>query len=204
MNHEIVFTNIYDSQEWGQTFSNTFTGSSGPGSSIEYNREYIGFLRSFLQTYQIRSVVDLGCGDWRCGTAIYSDIPCSYTGYDVYKKMIESHRQSFRNPLWQFECKNCAAELDTMVDADLLIVKDVLQHWSDEEVTHFMEYQMKAKKYKYILITNCVNEYDGSLQKPGGWRQLSKTHPLLIPYALQEIFRYDTKQVLLFSPSSLK
>jgi hypothetical protein len=38
--------------------------------------------------------------------------------------------------------------------ADLLIAKDVFQHWSDEAVLEFLPV---LARFKYALITNCVN-----------------------------------------------
>lgn len=200
MNHESIFTKIYKTQEWGQSFTEAFVGSSGPGSSTAYNEEYIEYLRTFIKKFQISSVVDIGCGDWRCGPAIYGDLSCSYVGYDIYQEMIDSHNKIYKSDTWRFECKNCAAELDELESADLLVVKDVLQHWSDEYVANFLKFQTEQKKYKYILITNCAAENTDSLQTSGGWRQLPKSHPLFQPYPFVEVFRYSTKQVLLLMP----
>ena len=87
-----------------------------------------------------------------------------------------------------------------MANADLLIIKDVLQHWSDPEVRKFLDDMVALKKYKYILVINCADESRSMLMEAGGWRTLSHNHPLLGDYGLIEIFKYNTKSVLLMKP----
>jgi len=200
MSHEHVFTNIYENKMWGEDVSDSFKGSSGCGSTLEFNNQYIAFLRDFIEKHNVKSVVDLGCGDWRCGRSIYENLSCSYIGYDIYEPMIKSHNELFKDSRWKFEVMNCFANLDCMANADLLIVKDVLQHWSDKEVTEFMEFQKRTKKYKYILIVNCSFATEDVLLSAGGWRTLPKNHALFLKYNLTELFKYSTKNVLLMIP----
>ena len=202
MEHPQVFTRIYESSEWGHPVSLHFKGSSGDGSSEEYNRDYIAFLKAFIRQQEIKSVVDAGCGDWRCGKAIYYKTDVKYTGYDIYKEMIDSHNKIYQplSRFWTFEVKNCLTDTLSMADADLLIIKDVLQHWSDPEVRKFLDDMVALKKYKYILVINCADESRSMLMEAGGWRTLSHSHPLLGDYGLIEIFKYNTKSVLLMKP----
>jgi SAM-dependent methyltransferase len=200
MNHEEIFNFMYERNCWGPSISQYYSGCSGSGSDPTAMAPYIQYVKSFIRSRKIQTIVDLGCGDWRCGPALYGDEFCYYLGYDTYQNMINAHRVTYRDPRWRFETKNCLADLSGMESADLLIVKDVLQHWTDKEVTEFMEFQKAAKKYKYILITNCANTTYETIQKAGEWRTLGKDHPLLAPYTLQEVLRYDTKAILLFEP----
>jgi hypothetical protein len=85
-----------------------------------------------------------------------------------------------------------------MVSADLLVLKDILQHWTDEEVIMFMDWATTSGKYKFIFITNCSGENTGTLDTPGRWRGLTETHPLLAKYGLRRIFSYGTKRCLLW------
>src|SRR5437870_4263480 len=59
---EEVFTEIYNQAIWGANEQGE--GYSGPGSTMASTVEYRGFLQNFLKEKGIRSVVDLGCGDW--------------------------------------------------------------------------------------------------------------------------------------------
>lgn len=87
-----VFTNIYENCSWANNNNTEYKGSSGPGSSINYNKDtYVPFLKKFILDNNIKNIVDLGCGDFLCGKLIYDDLDISYTGYDAYNKIIEYH-----------------------------------------------------------------------------------------------------------------
>jgi hypothetical protein len=82
---ESVFTHIYENNVWGNNNSTNYNGSSGSGSDIDYNRHnYIPFLKKFIIDNNIKTIIDLGCGDFRCGTLIYDDLDILYNGYDTY------------------------------------------------------------------------------------------------------------------------
>lgn len=87
---EDYFTNIYEKNEWGNNNNTYYRGSSGGGSTIDYNKDsYIPFLKNFIVNYNIKNIVDIGCGDFLCGKLIYDDLDIVYTGYDTYKPIIE-------------------------------------------------------------------------------------------------------------------
>ena len=81
---EQVFTYIYENNIWGNNLNSQYSGSSGDGSTIEFNKDtYVNFVQNFIKDYGIKSVVDLGCGDFRCGSLIYDELNVKYTGYDL-------------------------------------------------------------------------------------------------------------------------
>ena len=69
---------------------------------ISYNEEYILFLKNWIKENNIKSVVDLGCGDFKCGKLIYDDLDVSYTGYDAYNKLIEYHQENIQDTKYEF------------------------------------------------------------------------------------------------------
>ena len=64
---EHIFTNIYENSVWGNNNNKEYKGSSGLGSEVEYNKDYIPLLKKIINDYNVKSVVDLGCGDFRIG-----------------------------------------------------------------------------------------------------------------------------------------
>ena len=44
---------------------NMWLFGSGSGSLAINNRPYISFLKDFISNNKIKSVVDIGCGDWQ-------------------------------------------------------------------------------------------------------------------------------------------
>ena len=55
-NMEQIFTNIYETSNWGNNNNSEYNGSSGQGSNIDYNiTTYIPFLKNFITTNNIKS-----------------------------------------------------------------------------------------------------------------------------------------------------
>lgn len=146
---EQVFTSIYSNAFWGTNAEGD--GWSGIGSSYEATAQYREFIADFLKNYAIRSVVDLGCGDWEFSRYIdWKDI--SYLGIDIVEHVIEKNKKRFEADNVHFEHSN-ALKYD-LPYADLLICKEVLQHLSNDDIRSICS---QFKKYKYCLITNGID-----------------------------------------------
>ena len=52
-NMPTIFTNMYNNLSWGNNYCEQYQGSSGPGSFIGYNSEYISFLQQFINANKI-------------------------------------------------------------------------------------------------------------------------------------------------------
>ena len=142
---ESEFKNIYDNNKWGH--------GSGDGSRLKSVKDYMSFLERFLQDNNIKSVVDAGCGDWQFSKDInWNDI--DYKGFDIVDSVIENNLENFSDKNISFEVYN--GNPDDLPCADLLIVKDVLQHLPYEDTLEFIN---NFSKYKYCLITNCINPH---------------------------------------------
>ena len=128
---EQVFTNIYNNHIWGNNNNPEYNGSSGGGSDIDYNKEsYIPLLKKFITDNKIKTVVDLGCGDFRCGKLLYDNLDIIYTGYDTYKKIIEyNSKYNSSSEKYSFHHLDFCNSKESIIDGDLCILKDVLQHW---------------------------------------------------------------------------
>jgi hypothetical protein len=101
---EKTFTYIYENNIWGSNNNNEYSGSSGDGSSIEYNKvTWNKFLKNFININNINSVIDLGCGDFINGHLIYDELDILYTGYDVYEKLINFHVKNNQNSKYNFK-----------------------------------------------------------------------------------------------------
>ena len=196
---ESVFTKIYDTNEWGNNNNKEYNGSSGEGSDVSVNiNTYVPFLKEFIQKNNIKSVVDLGCGDVRCGHLIYDDLDVTYTGYDTYKKIIEYNSRQYSKPKYTFIHSDFCNKKDQIINADMCILKDVLQHWSLDNIYTFLDYIIANKKFKYILITNCCHQKaDNTEIKTGSFRPLSSEYLPLKKYSPKKVYKYHTKEVCL-------
>ena len=200
---ETLFTKIYETNAWGSSISTDFDGNSGGGSAVNSNiTTYIPFLRSFITDNQIKSVVDLGCGDFRCGPHIYDDLDVSYFGYDTYEKVITCHKKTFFDSKKYTFCHlDFSIHPDEIVGADLCILKDVLQHWENfDDIYRVLDSLTTSKKFKYIMIVNCsYQDKDGykenKMYGPGVFRPLSARFLPLQKYTPTIIYKYGSKEV---------
>lgn len=185
-----TFSEIYQNRKWYK--------GSGSGSLAENTAPYRLLLQELINRDDIRTVIDLGCGDWQFSKLIdWSSV--SYNGIDVVPEVIESNIRLYGNlPHITFTCKDMLYEKPK---ADLLIVKDVLQHWPNEDIQLFLKH---VQGCKYVLITNSICTVDISDPKNevfntdlnhdiarGGLHSIDLTQaPFFLP--VTELLRYDS------------
>jgi SAM-dependent methyltransferase len=136
------FENIYAQNLWGS--------GSGEGSLPISTKGYARFLQIFLRINRVASTVDLGCGDWQFSRFIdWSGM--RYRGFDIVRPVIEQNRKLYTRAGVDFDVS--PEQFDELPNADLLIVKDVLQHWSNAAIERFLP---TLKRYPLALLTNCI------------------------------------------------
>ena len=159
---------------------------------------YIPFLKKFIIDKNIKKIVDLGCGDFKCGNSIYDDLDIIYTGYDAYKKIIDYNSKKYSKSKYTFEHLDFCYKKENIEGGDLCILKDVLQHWSLNNIYAFLDYLTETKKFKYVLIINCCNQsQDNTDINIGECRGLSCNYLPLKKYNPTKLYYYNTKEVSL-------
>jgi SAM-dependent methyltransferase len=153
---------------------------SGEGSLPIHTKGYIKFIQKFIAKHKVKSVVDLGCGDWQFTRYIDWGIT-HYSGIDVVSTVIDDNNKQFSSSNIEFLLSSGnPAELP---NADLLIAKDVLQHWLNVNVKAFLPL---LGRYSFSLLTNCINPQGKTLNtdiQDGGFRYLDLRLP---PFSLAE------------------
>lgn len=194
---EEVFTNVYENCIWGNNNIKEYNGSSGGGSSIDYNIDtYVIFLKNFINNNKIKNIVDLGCGDFICGKLIYDNLDILYTGYDTYKKLIDYNSTQYLLPKFNFIHLDIFNNRENIINGDMCILKDILQHWSLDSIYIFLDYLIASKKFKYILICNCCNQNSDNVDiENGGGRPLSCDYFPLKKYNPKKIYNYNSKEI---------
>ena len=168
-----AFSHIYEFQLWGANEEGQ--GCSGSGSTVQTTQEYRELLELCLHVFDIKSVVDLGCGDWEFSRMIpWAQI--DYKGFDVVSSVIERNIKKYAREGISFAVLDATNQ--QLPAADLLICKDVLQHLSNDDVTHIIK---QFSKFKYCLITNDVYGHSLSSDNPdivsGDYRPIDITMP---------------------------
>jgi hypothetical protein len=193
-----IFTSVYENKVWGNNNNTEYKGSSGDGSLLKNNNEYISFMKSFIKEKSIETVVDLGCGDWQCGVALYDDLTINYTGYDAYEKVVVFNTKTHGSSKYTFTHLDFLNNPSNIKSADLCIIKDVLQHWPLESINAFLDYIVGSGKFKYVIVVNCKwQNTDNTQIQMGEFRPLSKDYLPLKKYAPIHLLSYSSKEILL-------
>jgi SAM-dependent methyltransferase len=181
--HAQIFDFIYAADLW--------EGGSGAGSKPKATQLYRAFLQDFMAKNAIRSVVDVGCGDWQSSQLIdWSGI--DYLGIDVSSVALVNAGRFAKEGVRFIEDD---ARTINLPEADLLIMKDVLQHWSNADIIATIP---KFRRFRYCLITNGATErvraHVNSNIPAGGYRPIDLSQP---PFSVPGSFvlSYDVPYV---------
>tara|TARA_R110002124_G_scaffold91609_1_gene233144 strand:+ start:3411 stop:4067 length:657 start_codon:yes stop_codon:yes gene_type:complete len=141
-----VMHQIYDLKLWG---GNEFDFYSGQGShDSKVITPYLNDVITFLKSHNTSLVVcDLGCGDFNIGKH-FTKYTKKYIAVDIVEKLIERNKALFKEENLEFQCLNIAK--DELPEADCIIIRQVLQHLSNDEILNIVK---KLNNYKYIILT---------------------------------------------------
>lgn len=144
-----TFTEIYRTNGWGVSEDGTFC--SGHGSRNEFATRYAQLVNDLILSQRITSILDIGCGDYKVAEQFSFGAETSYVGMDVVPDLIEHHQRVHARSNVNFVCANAID--DALPDADLCLIRQVLQHLSNEQIAKILA---KCRKYRYLIITEDV------------------------------------------------
>lgn len=121
-------------------------GTSGAGSYGKYQKYKSSIINNFLETHEVKSVIEFGCGD---GNQLQDIHYLNYIGFDVSHTTIEHCQTKFQNDAGKQFFHVSAFKNQT---ADLAVSLDVIYHLVEDDV--YMEYMssLVASAQEYIII----------------------------------------------------
>lgn len=141
MSNQEVFSKIYKESLWGD--------GSGAGSKIENVTEYVAVLQEYINKPEVKTVIDIGCGDWQFSK--FLDLSSvSYLGLDVVESIIEYNTNLYSSSNVKF--LNCDITTYDIPKVDLIICKDILQHLCNKDVYIIVKKIIEFSKFS--LVTN--------------------------------------------------
>jgi len=198
-----AFDSIYADSRWGRSADGH--GLSGPGSTLEATSQYRSFIEDLIRDEGVRSVVDAGCGDWSFSQHIDWGA-AAYRGLDVVDVLVEKLQAAHEGPNIRFDQQDITDELPT---ADLLIVKDVLQHLPNAYIHKFIRNNLHANRYRIAVVVNdrTFDHRDNRDIRVGGFRGLDlraepfhltpteelRPFPGLAPEKVVQVFRFGDR-----------
>jgi SAM-dependent methyltransferase len=138
------FNTIYRENLWKNDES-----ISGDGSTLKCSYPYLSFLNEFVTDNNIKKIIDLGCGDFNL-MKHFDFKNVEYLGIDLVNELIEQNNINYGTYNIKFTT-NKIHDYEFDDKYDLIICKDVLQHWSNVNVISFIN---SIKNYKYCLLIN--------------------------------------------------
>lgn len=144
-----VFTSIYEQGRWGTGETRYY---SGPGSHEEaYVTPYVEAVAKFVDTLPSSvTAVDIGCGDFNVGSRV-APLFESYTGCDVVLAVVEENRARFGDKFL-----HCDATRDPIPSADVVIIREVLQHLSNADIAALLANLRNNTEFKHLIVTNSI------------------------------------------------
>jgi hypothetical protein len=150
-----IFSKIYKHKTWGTSESDHLPFNSGGGSvELEVIDPYIIAVQKFVACLPNRiAAVDLGCGDFRVGSRLVNFFE-RYIACDVVEELLEFNRGYYRYLPVEFRLLDLT--IDPIPLGDLLIVRQVLQHLSNKDISRFL--RRIPKEFCYLLVTEHLPE----------------------------------------------
>lgn len=142
---EDIFSEVYKKNTWGGDPGTFYSGSGTDHPNVVL---YIEHLVEFIKTRKITSIAEIGCGDFTIMQEVLDRVNIHYTGADIVPELIGHHQEEYGNDKRQFIQLNAAK--DDLPHADMIIIRQVLQHLSNSEIKKILT---KLSKYRYAYIT---------------------------------------------------
>ena len=137
---------VYEMNLWGESDAAFY---SGEGSHLpEIVEPYIEVVNLFLSSFEKPlTVCDMGCGDFNIGQQLFAQTK-QYIAVDIVPKLIAYNQENFKQENLSFHCLDIAK--DELPIADCAIIRQVLQHLSNDEIQSVVK---QLSKYKYVILT---------------------------------------------------
>ncbi|MFV9552281.1 class I SAM-dependent methyltransferase [Algibacter sp. PT7-4] len=144
-----VMNQIYDMKLWGGKNTTFYSGFGSHNLDIitPYLEQVIQFLNSHEKPL---TVCDLGCGDFNIGKHLTKHTK-QYYAIDIVEKLINRNKKLYNQNNLKFYCLDISK--DKLPSADCIILRQVLQHLSNNEIKNIIK-QMAV--YKYIILTEHI------------------------------------------------
>jgi len=159
-----IFSTIYRENVWGGKPGEFY---SGEGTHDVDTVEYIERVIDFVKANNIKSIAEVGCGDFAIMKKILAKLPnVEYTGMDVVPDLISYNKANNETDRIKFQVTD--AIVDPLAPADLLIIRQVLQHLKNDDISSILR---KIDAYKFALISEHIpitKDAEPNLEKSTG------------------------------------
>jgi predicted RNA methylase len=145
-----IFAGIYAEGRWGRDADDPHGWFSGSGSHDPAITDgYVAAIGAFAGAFaQPPSVADLGCGDFHVGARLRSAFG-AYVACDVVPGLIARNQQHYAALGVDFRVLDITT--DALPRADVMLVRQVLQHLSNRDIAGFV--RQVAGACRWLVVT---------------------------------------------------
>jgi SAM-dependent methyltransferase len=133
------FTKIYELDYWKVNYNGETSGPSGAGGMRSTSAPYLEFLQNFVDSQNINTIIDIGCGDFQLMKHLRLSSHIKYIGVDIVDVLIQDNIAKYAKANIIFETVNRIEELEKY-QGDLLLIKDVLQLYANNGLCYWSKF----------------------------------------------------------------
>jgi len=173
-----VINKIADTNFWASKESISGTGSTMKGT--------IGVrqcLARWIAKYNIRTFVDVPCGDGNWVGSIPGLDNILYQGFDIAEKSVMTARsKNTAHPNMSFNVFDISSNVPPK--ADMIMSRDVIQHWPLSFALKVLQNE-KASGSKYLAVTTFPGRTNKEVPLGGFYQNNMRVHPFNFPLELE-------------------
>tara|TARA_B100001057_G_C22605479_1_gene854459 strand:+ start:76 stop:810 length:735 start_codon:yes stop_codon:yes gene_type:complete len=147
MNNDRKFSYIYKSKYWQNIEEGSLSGGGSNYISTSHIKKELG---EFIECNQIKSMIDIPCGDWKWMSEL-DLMGIDYFGYDIVDDLILENKKRYAKENISFGVKNLIYE--KLPKSDLIIIRDLLVHLDHNDIIKCL-LNLDSSDFKFVGITN--------------------------------------------------
>jgi len=143
-----IFTKIYTVKRWEE-----LSGPEVPKDEKGHH-PFVDYLQDFIDEHDISTIVDIGCGYGELLKDLNLPESTTYLGLDIVDSVITYNRLHYKKENMSYDSVDNVEDL-SKYKGDLLILKDVIQHWNNKEILYAKDHILP--NFKYAIIVNNIH-----------------------------------------------
>jgi len=190
MDPESVFRWYFKEKQWAGKSGESF---SGPGSTLEATRLLQAALPELIQEYDIKSILDIPCGDGNWISQVDLKVE-HYLGADIVQELVDlNNRREKKGHNREYHKLNLIK--DTLPKVDLIFCRDCLVHLSDDNVIQAL-CNIKKSGSQYLLTTTFPDDLINRDIITGEWRPINlQCDPFNLPEPVKLILEEQRNDI---------
>lgn len=181
-----LFTKCFEQNTWHDAESR-----SGTGSNKQVTHTLRTALPLLLEKYDIKTLLDLPCGDYHWMKEI--DYPfLHYIGGDIVDRIVAQNNERYASETTEFRVINAIE--DKLPRTDCLLARDLFVHFSFDDIERFLTRFLESGT-PYLLTTHfCKTNKNHNSPTSALWRPLNlMKKPFYFPAPRASILEYSTE-----------